>query len=761
MMSPQTLARASSRHPWLTIGGWLVALMSAVVFSVTLLGDALTTEMSFTNNPESQRAADLIESRLRGPEQLREIVIIRSGSQTVDDPAFRAHVGQLQRDVAALGPTVVQSTWSYYQTDDPLLVSADRRTTLMAVVFAGDDEVVHDNFPKLRAVVSSHENAAFETLLFGQHSIGMDIDEVANADLAQGETIGIVVALVILLVVFGAVVAGLIPIVIGVMSIVMATGMVAVVGQLSPFTFFVESMIAMMGLALGIDYSLFVISRYREERGSGRAELAAIEATGGTASRAAAVSAMTVVLALLGMLIVPMTMLRSLAAGAIFVAIASILAALTLLPALLALLGDRVNAVRILRHKGDSRVRADRFWDRVSHGLMRRPVTSVLVSGGLLAAAAIPVFGLTLGFPGVSTLPTDTEARQAFAIMAEDFSGGLDSPVEIVIDADLSSPGVRAGIEQLRTALDRDEAFGPSRLEANDAGDLAVLWSPTAGDPASDASVRSIERLRQGYIPDAFEGTEAEVLVGGDTAWNKDGFDTIDRYLPIVFSLVLGMSFLLLTVVFRSIVVALKAIVMNLLSVGAAYGLLVLVFQEGVGADLLGFHQGEFVAAWLPLFLFSVLFGLSMDYHVFLLSRIREQYDRTGDNDGSVAYGLRTTAGIITGAALIMVAVFAGFASGELVEMQQMGFGLGVAVLLDATIVRTVLVPASMKLLGTRNWYLPRWLQWLPELHVEGVEASTAAPAPHPASVPVPTRIELSQSRPRAATPHRSTTRRS
>ena len=611
MISPQRLARVSSRRPWWTVGIWLVALVVAAVTSGLLLGDALTTDMSYTNNPEAKRAEDLIEARLRGPEQNHEIIVVRSRSQTVDDAGFRAYVEGLQRDVAALGPDAVQATLSYYQTNEPSLVSADRQTTLVAVVLAGDDEAAHDSISDLQAVVARHGDPAFEALLFGEHSIGWTFDEVATDDLARGEKFGIAVALVILLVVFGAVVAGLVPILMAIAAIVLATAAVAVVGQLFSFTFFVESMIVMMGLALGIDYSLFVISRYREERCCGEVQLEAIEATGGTASRAVAFSGMTVVLALLGMLIVPMTMFRSLAAGAIFVAIASVLAALTLLPALLALLGDRINSLRVLRHKGVSEVREGGFWDRVTHAVMRRPVASVLVSGGLLAAAAVPFFGISLGFPGVSTLPEGTDAHHAFAIMAEEFSGGFDSPVEIVVDADQSSPRTQAAIEELRATLAGDGAFGPSQVETNAAGDLAVVSAPTTGDPSSDASVQAVERLRDNYIPDAFAGTEATVLVGGDTAWNKDGFDIIDRYLPIVLALVLGMSFLLLTVAFRSIVVAVKAIVMNLLSVGAAYGLLVLVFQEGVGAGVLGFRQSEFVAAWLPLFLFAVLFGLS------------------------------------------------------------------------------------------------------------------------------------------------------
>src|ERR671918_2916082 len=263
----------------------------------------------------------------------------------------------------------------------------------------------------------------------------------------------------------------------------------------------------------------------------------------------------------------------------------------------------------------------------------------------------------------------------------------------------------------------------------DEAGDTAVVSFPINADPQSEIATGSIDRIRDEYVPAAFDGTDVEVLVGGETAFNKDFFDLTDTYTPIVFAFVLGLSFVLLMVVFRSIVVPLKAIVMNLLSVGAAYGLIVLVFQEGVGAGVLGFQQVESIEAWLPLFLFSVLFGLSMDYHVFLLSRIREHFDQTGHNTASVAYGLRTTGGLITGAAAIMVAVFGGFAAGDLVPLQQAGFGLAVAVLIDATLVRSVLVPASMKLLGDRNWYLPRWLAWLPNISIEIAHDKSLEPA--------------------------------
>jgi len=271
-------------------------------------------------------------------------------------------------------------------------------------------------------------------------------------------------------------------------------------------------------------------------------------------------------------------------------------------------------------------------------------------------------------------------------------------------------------------------------LETNEAGDLALLTVAMPGDFSSPESESALERLRDDYIPAAFDGESADIFVGGPTAETVDDVATQKEYLPFVFTFVLGFSFLLLLVVFRSIVVPLKAVVMNLLSVGAAYGMLVLVFQEGIGNELFGFRESPVIESWLPLFLFAILFGLSMDYHVFLLSRIKERYDETGDNTASVAYGLRQTAGIITGAALIMVAVFGGMASGDLVTFQQVGFGLAVAIILDATIIRMVLVPASMELLGDWNWYFPGWLEWLPEIHIEGAEVQAtgdtgAAPA--------------------------------
>jgi RND superfamily putative drug exporter len=733
MRLTETLARASSRRPWVTVGLWVVAIVAAGALSSQLLDGVLTTDADFTNDPEAKRAAEVAEDRF-GAEGVTEIFLVTSESATASDPAFETKVRQLQASATEIGGAEIQDVVTYYDTKDPSMVSDDGRWTLVPVTFKETDELetLRAEIDEIRKV--GNEIVALEVSSFGQVSLDRDFSTIAEEDLATGEMFGVGVALIVLVIVFGAIVAGLIPIAMGIASIVIATGVVALVGQAFSFSFFVVNMISMMGLAVGIDYSLFIVSRYREERHRGRDKFDAIGAASATASRAVFFSGLTVVLALVGMLIIPTTIFRSLAAGAIFVVLIAVLASLTLLPALLGILGDRVNSLRVFRRKSElGSDESHRFWDRITHGVMRRPVVSLIVGAGLLLVAAFAYLDINTGFAGVSTLPDDAPSRRAFNVLTTEFSGGMNSPIEIVVDGDVASSAVRADIVELRELLASDRMFGTSRVEVDQAESTAIVSAPVNGDPSSASAVASIDRVRDEYVPQAFDGTNAAVLVGGDTAFNKDFFDLTDTYTPIVFAFVLGLSFLLLTVVFRSIVVPIKAIIMNLLSVGAAYGLIVLVFQKGYGAGVLGFDTVDSIEAWLPLFLFSVLFGLSMDYHVFLLSRIRERFDITGNNAESVAYGLRTTGGLITGAAAIMVAVFAGFAAGDLVAMQQMGFGLAVAVLLDATIVRSVLVPASMRLLGDRNWYLPRWLQWLPDVRVEG----THAPAPQQQQQPV------------------------
>ena len=545
------------------------------------------------------------------------------------------------------------------------------------------------------------------------------------------------IALIILLLVFGAVVAAGLPILLSLLAITLAVGLTALVGQTFSVSVFAINMISMMGLATGIDYSLFIISRFREERARGRDKLDAIAVTGGTASRAVLFSGLTVVLALLGLLIVPTNIFASLAIGAILVVSMSVLAALTLLPAVLGLLGDRVNSLKLPylgRRIIDNRAAGRTSWiARVAYRAMKRPAVALVVGVAVLLVLAYPALDMKTGVSGVNSFPNSFQSKQGFAVLEKQFTSGTVNPVQIVVDGNVTTPAVKAAMTGLTQELANDPAFGPVQVQTDKAGNLALLSVPVNGDPTGNLALNKVRELRGTLIPKAFDGSGASVYVTGQTAGNLDYINIVNSYFPWVVALVLSLSFVLLLVAFRSVVIPLKAILMNLLSVGAAYGLITLVSLKGWGASLLGFQQVPVVEQWVPLLLFAVLFGLSMDYQVFLLSRIKEAWDRTGDNTLAVTEGIGATAGIITGAALIMVAVFAGFASGQLVMFQQMGFGLAVAVLLDATLIRTILVPSAMKLLGRWNWYLPSWLEWLPHLSIEGAPAAPAAPAARPA----------------------------
>jgi putative drug exporter of the RND superfamily len=578
----------------------------------------------------------------------------------------------------------------------------------------------------IAAVERADAKPAFTAAVTGDETRQHDFDQLSQDDLRSGELqFGLPAALIILLLVFGSVVAGLIPLLLAMLSIVIALGMVAVLAHAFELSVFVVNMLTGMGLALGIDYALFVVSRYREERGRGREKLDAIAATSTTANRAVIFSGTAFVVAMLGMLIVPNSIMRSLAVGAILVGIVSVIAATTLLPALLGLLGDRVDRLRIPL-VGQRSVEAanpeGRFWGAIVRGVLRRPGLSLALSVAVLVAAAVPIFGMHVGTSGVSALPDRFESRQGFAALQRNFPGATASPVEIVVASGTSRSA--AALDQLRGDLADNPEFGPGRIVRSPDG-VAVLSVPVRGDPSGDRAVEAVRELRSTTIPAAFAGTGADVVVGGTTSENVDYIDSAIGPAFLVIALVLGLTLVLLTMVFRSLVLAALTVVLNLLSVGAAYGLIVLVFQHGVGAGLFGFQQSETIEAWVPLFLFSVLFGLSMDYQVFLLSRIKERYDQVGDTTKAVTFGVASTARIITGAALIIIAVFTGFARGELIMFQQMGFGVAVALLLDATLVRSVLLPSAMRLLGRWNWYLPSWLTWLPRLQIEAPRART------------------------------------
>ena len=724
-LSSSTLARGAARRPWLAIGLWALGLAAAAAAIALILPGTLTTQHTFSNEPEAQVGSDLLADRMDMPWKANEVVIVRSQTHSASAPAFRSFVLQLQGDVAALGPSVVDAAISPYMGGDQSLISADGRTVILPIVMAGDVIQAEKSIEKVHDVVNEADGRdGFSTLVTGTASISKDFSHQAETDLRRGEAIGVPIALLILLLVFGALVAATLPLVLGAIAITMAVALTAVVGQVSDISVFAINMISMMGLATGIDYSLLIVSRFREERARGRELLDAIAVTGGTASRAVFFSGMTVVLALLGMLIVPVNLFFSLALGAILVVAMAVLAALTLLPALLGLLGDRVNSLRVpylgrrlLDAQAGSRAS---LLARTAQRAMGRPGLALVVGVGILLLAAAPVLTMKTGVSGVNTLPDSFASKQAFGILERQFTAGGVSPVQIVVDGQADAPQVKAAVQRLQEELSRDGSFGPSRVQTSASGDLTLVTAPLNAAATSEAALAKVREVRSDMVPAVFAGSGARVYVTGETAGNVDYIDIVDSYFPFVVGIVLALSFVLLFVAFRSLVIPALSIVLNLLSVGAAYGLVTLVSQQGWGADLLSFQQVATVEQWVPLFLFSVLFGLSMDYQVFLLSRIKEEYARSGDNRASVARGIGSTAGIISGAALIMVAVFAGFASGDLVMFQQMGFGLAVAVLLDATLVRLLIVPAAMSILGEWNWYMPNWLGWVPRLSFEG-----------------------------------------
>lgn len=715
----EKIARATSARPWLTIAVWLAVLVIVGSVITRYLGDALTTAQEFTNNPDSVRAEEIVREEFPDLPKSAELVIVHAPTLNVEQPQFVEFVNKLTDDISA--NEHVEGTLNYYQTGQPSLVSRDRTATIILTTLRGEFVEQEEHAEDLVGLSRAASNDTFEVKVTGPAAISHNFSEISEKDLQRGELFGLPITLVILVIVFGAFVAALLPLALSVIAIVAAIGTTAIVGSVGdPFSFFVVNMITMMGLAVGIDYALFVVSRFREERGKGEVKAEAIARASATAGKAVVFSGLTVVLALLGLFLIPMNIFQGLAAGAIFVVIFAVLAATTLLPALLSLLGDRVNLGRVGPRRDLGSAGEGGFWDALTRRIMARPLASLILATGILLLAALPALDLRIGASGIGAMPEKLEARQAYELLRDKFSLGFLSPAYVVVEGDLTTPQLQEAIQEFQKRLVDNPRLSQATVLSNLESDVALIQFAINAENTSDTAQDAVQKLRQEIVPQTFGRVGATALVGGEASGNLDFVDISRDHVIPVFAFVLGLSFLLLMVVFRSIVVPLKAILMNLLSVAAAYGLLTLVFQKGVGNEVFGFQQVERIEAWLPLFLFCVLFGLSMDYHVFLLSRVREQFLKVRDNTEAVAFGVRSTASIITGAALIMVAVFGSFASGDLVMFQQMGFGLAVAILLDATIVRSFLVPASMRLLGERNWYLPPFLRWLPNISIEG-----------------------------------------
>jgi uncharacterized membrane protein YdfJ with MMPL/SSD domain len=717
----ERLAAASVRRARHVLAIWGIAVVLALILVGTSL-TGLTTGAHVVGATQSSQAEALYRQALGASagQKPTDVIVVSSKSSTVSDGSFQQLVARLAAQVrTAPGVTHVATDLSAGSQ----FVSSDHHAALIALRAANDADIK----PVVKDVQAAN-GGGFSVAVTGDHTVGNDFTTLSASDLRHGELdFGLPISIVILLLVFGAVVAGLMPVLMALLSIIVGLGIAALLAREFSLSVFIVNMMTGMGLALGIDYSLFMISRFREERGRGRGKEAAIRMTGATASRAVLFSGSTFVVALLGMFLVPVTILRSLAAGAVIVGVVSVAVALTLLPAVLSLIGDRVNSLPLPvvgKNLGRSDAAGTRIWRAVTGRVTRRPALSLALAGGVMVLAAAPVLGLHIGQSGVTTLPGNLPSKQGYLAVQRYFPGHSEDPVEIVSVGGTGT--ARADLAKLEAVLAGDPPFGPGVVQASPDGKILTLTVPIQGDVVSSQDVAAVLNLRQQLIPPAFAGSDAQVYVGGQTADEADYFHAVTSPTPYVLAFVLGLSFLLLLLAFRSLTIAAVSILLNLLSAGAAYGLLTLVFIHGIGAGIFGFQKVPVIDAWVPLFMFSVLFALSMDYQVFLMSRIKERYDQCGSTREAVAGGVASTAKIITGAALIIVAVFAGFARGQLLQFQEMGFGVAVALTLDATLIRLVILPSTLSLLGERSWYLPRWLDWLPHLQTEPPEAPSS-----------------------------------
>ncbi len=572
---------------------------------------------------------------------------------------------------------------------------------------------------------------------FGNVSANKELNETFTSDLAQAELISLPLTLLILVIAFGSLVAAGVPLLLAISCVMAAMALVALPSQLSPVDSNISSVILLIGLAVGVDYSLFYIRREREERAAGRAPREALDVAAGTSGRAVLISGLTVIVAMAGMFLSGDKTFFSFAEGTILVVALAMFASLTVLPALLAWLGDRINKGRIPFLARRKSVGESRFWSPIIERVMRRPWLAIAIAGGALVLLAIPALGLKMVVSSTDDLPQDLGVIKTYNVVRDAFPAeGVTADVVIQAD-DVRSGQTATGIDLLvRRAEASDQVLPGTKITYNDDDTVALVTIPTVGSGSDATSADALDEVRNEIIPESIGRIDGvTVNVSGPAAQSQDFRDQLVDRLPLVFAFVFALAFLLMLVTFRSIVIPIKAIVLNLLSIGAAYGVLVLIFQDGRLESVFDFNSNGGVTSWLPLFLFVILFGLSMDYHVFILSRVRELWRSGLTTDEAVRRGISTTAGTVTSAAAVMVFVFAVFVTLTFLDFKEMGVGLAVAVLIDATIVRGVLLPASMKVLGDWNWYLPKWLEWMPHVHEpEFAPPPSKPPEPEPAA---------------------------
>jgi len=726
------MALWSAHHRKKAIFGWLAFVI--VIFAISKFAVTQQTIVFETSGPgESGRADTILYDDFKQP--AGESVLIQNPQLKAGSPAFRAVVKSVIDGVTPL-PAVAKVESPFDVEDNSGLISDDQHSVLIPVEIKGLSDDASDKVDPIvdRVAELQKANPDFTIGSFGE-STNKAVYAAFMDDLLKAGAFSIPLTLIILLVAFGALVAAGIPLLLGLTAVLATMGLVAMISQALPMSESVSAIILLIGLAVGVDYTMFYLKREREERAAGRSEEAALEAAAATSGRSVLISGFTVLVAMAGMLLTFDPGFASFGVATMTVVAVAMLGSLTVLPALLSKLGDNVDRLRVpfvhrlRRDDGEGRI-----WGAIIDRVLRRPAVSVVLAGGLLVALAVPAYQLHPANPSIDTYPqkllvTYNRLKDAFP--------GTDVAASVVVKApNIEAPAVQEAIGQLKwRAIDSGVMNEPIDVDINAAKTVANINIPVEGDGTDSTSNQALTALREEIIPPTV-GTlaSAEVGVTGTTAQAKDFADQMRTVAPLVFGFVLLFAFLLMLITFRSIVIAAKTIVLNLLSVGAAYGILVLVFQHGWGKQVLGFEFTGGIDPFLPILLFVILFGLSMDYHVFVLSRVREAHDKGMSTDDSIAFGIKSTAGVVTSAAIVMVGVFAIFGTLSMMIFKQFGVGLAAAILIDATIIRAVLLPATMKLLGDWNWYLPKWLEWLP--HVEPGEKLEKVDAP---PVPTPT----------------------
>ncbi|MEV6496709.1 MMPL family transporter [Streptomyces prunicolor] len=719
----------SARHRWAAVGIWMLFVVLAM--GIGSAAGRVDVDESDQLKGETHTAATIIDDAgIKEPAGETVLIQSKDASVTSTDSEFRATVAAVVKAVEGTG-RVTDVTSPY----DTRTISKDGRSALVQFDIRGDAETAGDRVePVLKAVAGVQEDhGSLRIEEIGSASMAKQYKDAFGNDFKKAEYSALPVAFGILLIAFGALVAALLPVALAMTAIIATMGLMGLVSHVQPMSDTANSVMLLVGLAVGVDYCLFYLRREREEREAGRDAGAALRIAAATSGRAIIVSGVTVCVAMAGMLFTGLAEFEAMGLASLMVVAVAMVGSVTVLPALLSLLGERVEKGRIpfLRRRSRRGNGQSRFWTAVLRRVLAKPLVSVLVATGALLAIAAPAVGMK-----TENLTLDQEFGNSLPIVGtydrvnDAFPGGSE-PAEVIVKAkDINAPEMKQALADFKAqAVSSGASRGPVDIKLHDAQNVAFVYVPLVGGSDQDKAAKSLEKLRDEVRPATLgkvEGVQAPIT--GQVAGSKDFNDQLLGSVVPVFAFVVVFAFLLMLLSFRSLTVAITSIVLNLLSVGAAYGILVAVFQHGWGASLVGAEGVGAIVTWLPLFLFVILFGLSMDYHVFVVSRIREARLRGRTTQDAIRHGVVTTAGVVTSAAVIMVAVFAIFGTLSMQSMKQMGVGLAAAVLIDATVIRGVLLPAVMALLGERNWYFPKWLHRLPDLtHDESPEPITPA----------------------------------